>query len=100
MAHFAHGQVSRLHVSHGIPRATLDVCHAGIYPLSRIPEGWRWLAVVNPMAIPVEAIKRIFLGQGVVEPAYVAVSVIMTLVLLLSGIVVFNKVEKTFVDTV
>jgi ABC-type polysaccharide/polyol phosphate export permease len=36
----------------------------------------------------------------VVEPTYVAVSVVMTLVLLLSGIVVFNKVEKTFVDTV
>jgi len=71
-----------------------------IYPLSRIPEAWRWLAVVNPMAMPVEAIKRIFLGQGVVEPAYVAVSVAMTVVLLLSGIVVFNKVEKTFVDTV
>jgi len=71
-----------------------------IYPMSRIPEGWRWVAVVNPMAMPVEAIKRIFLGQGVVEPAYVAVSVVMTVVLLLSGIVVFNKVEKTFVDTV
>ncbi|MFM8886711.1 MAG: ABC transporter permease [Chthoniobacterales bacterium] len=71
-----------------------------IYPLSRIPEDWRWLAVINPMAMPVEAIKRIFLGQGVVEPAYVAVSVVMTIVLLLSGIVVFNKVEKTFVDTV
>jgi lipopolysaccharide transport system permease protein len=71
-----------------------------IYPLSRIPEDWRWVAVINPMTMPVEAIKRIFLGQGVVEPAYVAVSVVMTLVLLLGGIVIFNKVEKTFVDTV
>ena len=71
-----------------------------IYPLSRIPEGWRWVAVANPMTMPVEAIKRIFLGQGVVDPTYIAVSVVMTVVLLLSGIVVFNKVEKTFVDTV
>ena len=71
-----------------------------IYPLSQIPEKWRWVAVINPMAMPVESIKYIFLGQGVVEPAYVAVSVVMTIVLLLSGIVVFNKVEKTFVDTV
>jgi lipopolysaccharide transport system permease protein len=71
-----------------------------IYPLSRIPDDWRWVAVLNPMTMPVEAIKRIFLGQGVVEPTYVAVSAAMTLVLLLSGIVVFNKVEKTFVDTV
>jgi lipopolysaccharide transport system permease protein len=32
--------------------------------------------------------------------AYIAVSVVMTIVLLLTGVVVFNKVEKTFVDTV
>jgi ABC-type polysaccharide/polyol phosphate export permease len=36
----------------------------------------------------------------VIEPTYIAVSVVMTLVLLLGGIVIFNKVEKTFVDTV
>ncbi|MEI7865410.1 MAG: ABC transporter permease, partial [Chthoniobacterales bacterium] len=71
-----------------------------IYPLSRIPDSWRWVAVINPMTMPVEAIKRMFLGQGIVEPAYVAVSSVMALVLLLSGVVVFNKVEKTFVDTV
>jgi len=71
-----------------------------IYPLSRIPDSWRWVAVINPMTMPVEAIKRMFLGQGLVEPAYVAVSSVIALVLLLSGVVVFNKVEKTFVDTV
>lgn len=71
-----------------------------IYPFSRIPEGWRWLAAANPMAMPVESIKLMFLGQGVVEPGYLALSITMTIVLLLSGIVVFNKVEKTFVDTV
>lgn len=71
-----------------------------IYPLSQIPEQWRWVAVINPMTMPVEAIKRIFLGQGVVDPAYFVLSTAITLLLLLSGIVVFNKVEKTFVDTV
>jgi lipopolysaccharide transport system permease protein len=71
-----------------------------IYPLSQIPEKWRWLAVLNPMAMPVEAIKYMFLGQGLVIPAYLAVSVAITLLLLLSGVLVFNRVEKTFVDTV
>ena len=71
-----------------------------IYPLSRIPEGWRWIAVANPMAMPVEAIKYMFLGQGIIEPSYFAVSIAMTLVLLLTGVILFNKVEKTFVDTV
>ena len=71
-----------------------------IYPLSQIPERWRWLAAINPMAMPVETIKYMFLGQGVVVPSYFALSICVTLVLLLSGVLVFNKIEKTFVDTV
>jgi lipopolysaccharide transport system permease protein len=71
-----------------------------IYPLSQIPEKWRWIVVLNPMTMPVEAIKVMFLGQGTVIPAYLAFSVGVTALLLLSGLVVFNKVEKTFIDTV
>jgi lipopolysaccharide transport system permease protein len=71
-----------------------------IYPLSQIPESWRWIAVLNPMTIPVETIKVMFVGQGTVIPAYLALSVVVTVLLLLSGVLVFNKVEKTFVDTV
>jgi len=71
-----------------------------IYPLSRIPYRWRWVAVLNPMSMPTELIKYMFLGQGVIVPAYVAISVGMTLILLLSGVLVFNRIEKTFVDTI
>jgi lipopolysaccharide transport system permease protein len=71
-----------------------------IYPLSQVPEKWRWIAVLNPMTMPVEAIKVMFLGQGTIITAYLALSVGVMIVLLLSGVLVFNKVEKTFVDTV
>jgi len=71
-----------------------------IYPLSQIPEKWRWIAVLNPMTMPVEAIRIMFLGQGTVVGAYVLLSLSITVLLLLSGILVFNKIEKTFVDTV
>jgi lipopolysaccharide transport system permease protein len=71
-----------------------------IYPLSQIPERWRWIAVLNPMTMPTEAIKLMFLGQGVVTPTFITVSLGVTLVLLIVGLMVFNKVEKTFVDTV
>jgi lipopolysaccharide transport system permease protein len=68
-----------------------------IYPLSQIPKKWQWIAVLNPMAMPVEAIKVMFLGQGTVMPTY---SVGVTVLMLLSGVLIFNKVERTFVDTV
>jgi lipopolysaccharide transport system permease protein len=71
-----------------------------IYSLSQIPERWRWLAIVNPMTMPVEALKNMFLGRGVVAPTYAATSVGLTLVTLLCGLIVFSKVEKTFIDTV
>jgi lipopolysaccharide transport system permease protein len=71
-----------------------------IYPLSQIPEKWRWLAVLNPMTMPVEAIRVMFLSQGTIITAYLALSFGVTILLLLSGVLVFNKVEKTFVDTV
>ena len=71
-----------------------------IYPLSQIPEKWRWISALNPMTMPVEAIKVMFLGQGTIFIAYLAMSVATTIVLLLSGVLIFNKVEKTFIDTV
>src|SRR5262249_6142721 len=61
-----------------------------IYPLSQIPEKWRWIAVLNPMAMPVEAIKVMFLSQGTVIAAYLALSVGVTVLTLLSGVLVFN----------
>lgn len=71
-----------------------------IYPLSQIPERWRWLVIANPITMPVEALKYIFLGQGVVDPVYVAASAVVTLAMFLSGVAVFNRIEKTFIDTV
>ena len=52
------------------------------------------------MTMPVEAIKVMFLGQGTVITAYLALSVAVTILLLLSGVLIFNKVERTFIDTV
>jgi len=71
-----------------------------IYPLSQIPEKWRWLAVLNPMTMPVEAIKIMFLGQGTITTGYLTLSVAITILMLLFGILIFNRVEQTFIDTV
>jgi len=71
-----------------------------IYPLSQIPEQWRWLAIINPMSMPLETIKYMLLGHGVVVLDYLLVSVGVTLLMLGTGALVFSKVEKTFIDTV
>jgi lipopolysaccharide transport system permease protein len=71
-----------------------------IYPLSEIPEKWRWLAIANPMAPVVELYKRIFLGAGTVEPLHYAISCAITIAVTASGLLYFQRVERTVVDTV
>jgi lipopolysaccharide transport system permease protein len=71
-----------------------------IYPLSVVPEDWRWLAILNPMASIIETFKYGFLGEGTFAWSYLAYSTGFTLVLLLLGITVFNRTEKDFMDVV
>ncbi len=71
-----------------------------VYPLSQIPEKYRNLFALNPMMAVVEAFRSAFLGTGSLTPQYVAISWLMTLTLLGLGLVLFSRVEKTFMDTV
>lgn len=70
-----------------------------IYPMSAIPQKWRWLIELNPMSAPVEAFRALFLG-GPIPWSSLGLSAGITTALLLVGVVIFNKVEKTFMDTV
>ena len=70
-----------------------------IFSMSSIPEKWRWLIQLNPMTAPIEAFRAIYLG-GEVPWSALGISSLATLVLLFVGVVMFNKVEKSFMDTV
>ena len=71
-----------------------------VYPASRIPESWLWLISLNPMTPVVELFRYAFLGTGTVHPWQVAMSLVMTVLILFCGIVLFSRVEKSFMDTV
>lgn len=71
-----------------------------VYPLSQIPEKFRYFFVLNPMVAVVEGFRLAFLGTSSLTPQYVAVSLLMTLTLLGLGLVLFSRVEQTFMDTV
>ena len=71
-----------------------------IYPLSLIPEKWRLLVMLNPMAPIVESFKYAFLGAGTLNYGYLTISAVITVIVLLTGILIFNKVERTFIDYV
>lgn len=71
-----------------------------IYPLSAAPSKYKWLIELNPMTGIIEAFRYGFLGEGVMTMSTLGYSVFVTLVSLVFGVVIFNKTEKTFVDTV
>jgi len=71
-----------------------------IYPLSTIPEKYRWIVAANPMTAIVETFKFGFLDQQPLYTGYLLYSAVFTLFILTLGILVFNKVEKGFMDTI
>ena len=71
-----------------------------IMPLSSFPPKWQWAVVLNPMTAIVESFRLMLLGRGTVEPLHLAYSVSATLVICLAGLILFHKVERTFIDTV
>lgn len=71
-----------------------------IYPLSLVPEQFRWLVLFNPMTPIIEAFRFGYLGTGTISPGLLAYSAAFTIVVLVLGLVIFNRVERNFMDTV
>ena len=71
-----------------------------IYPLSSAPEKYKNLISLNPMTGIIEAFRYAFLGQGQISINTLGYSTVFTIVVMVLGVLIFNKTEKTFVDTV
>lgn len=72
-----------------------------VYPISQLGDGIiKTILYINPVTAPVELFRYAVLGKGMVSLPLLAVSLVFTTVVLLIGILVFNRVEKTFMDTV
>lgn len=71
-----------------------------IYPLNSIPQDKQWLIALNPMTSVIETFKYGMIGQGVFSIWHLIYSFSFMIILLFLGIIIFNKVEKGFMDTV
>lgn len=71
-----------------------------ILPLRLVPEKLRLVFALNPMTAVVEACRYAFFSRATVNAGYLGLSVGITVVVLISGLLVFSRVEKTFVDVV
>jgi lipopolysaccharide transport system permease protein len=71
-----------------------------IYPLSSIDEKYRWLIRANPMTSIIETFRFGFLGSGQPDMYGLLYTTIVTIIVLFLGTVIFNKIERGFMDTV
>lgn len=71
-----------------------------IYPVNSLPEKYKAYVLANPLSSIVETFRYAFLGSGHFSWNSLLYSSVVMLVLLVTGAVIFNKVEKNFMDTV
>lgn len=71
-----------------------------IYPLSAAPEKYKTIIELNPMTGIIEAFRFAFLGKGEFTLWSVGYSAIFTIIVMILGVIIFNKTEKNFVDTI
>jgi lipopolysaccharide transport system permease protein len=71
-----------------------------VYPVSLVPEQWRFLYGFNPMAGVIEGFRWALLGQTAPDPVVIAESVVVLLVVLFAGMVYFRRMERQFADVI
>jgi homopolymeric O-antigen transport system permease protein len=70
------------------------------YPITIIPERWRWLYGLNPMAGVIEGFRWALTGHGQPPNSMMAVSTLMVILVLFGGAAYFQKMEGTIADVV
>lgn len=88
-------------VSFGVP--LLMYSTTVIYPLSEVllkHPNYQWFVKLNPVTAVIETFRYGFLGHGSFNWELLGYSTLITILLLMTGIIVFNRIEKNFVDTV
>ena len=69
--------------------------------LSQLSDGWmKTVVMLNPITMPIELYRYALLGVGTINWLYYAISIAFTFVVIVLGIMIFNKVERNFMDTV
>jgi lipopolysaccharide transport system permease protein len=71
-----------------------------VYPLSEIPQSFGWVAYVNPVCAPIELFRKWFFGASSVDEYMILSSLGITVLLVITGLILFNQNERNFIDVV
>ena len=71
-----------------------------VYPISEIPDKFRWIAYVNPVSAPIELFRKWFFGVSSVDTNMILISLGFTVFLVFIGLILFNQNEQNFIDVI
>jgi len=71
-----------------------------VYPLSEIPQQFKWVAYANPICAPIELFRLWFFGSASVDLNMILISLGITIFLVFTGLILFNQNEQNFIDVV
>ena len=71
-----------------------------VYPVSLVPEHWRWLYGLNPMVGVIEGFRWALLGRTAPDPVVMVESAAMLVVIVMAGVVYFRQMERRFADII
>ncbi len=71
-----------------------------VYPASQVPAKYLDIYMLNPMAPIIECFRFMFIGAATVSSQQIGIGIGITVLVLFGGVLLFNRIEKTFMDTV
>ena len=71
-----------------------------VYPFSQVPEKYQIYYLINPMVSIVELFRSAFLGTQPIDIEIIVISIFITFIIFILGLLMFNRTEKSFIDTV
>ena len=71
-----------------------------IYPSTLFPEKYRWLLALNPMCGIIEAFRAISIGHQQIKWELLGISIVISSLIFVSGLLYFKKVERSFADVI
>lgn len=69
-----------------------------VYPYSMVPDNYKMLYALNPMTGIIEGFRSVLVGDGNLNLSLLGISVIISSILFVTGVMYFNSVERKFAD--
>ena len=71
-----------------------------IYPISMLGNKYKWLLMINPMCGVIETARRVIFNNNLVDWTLLSVSIVVSVILFIFGIMYFRKTEHFFADII